>query len=418
MSLALEVCGRTSPNPPVGAVVLDAAGRLVGEGATAPAGGPHAEVNALRVAGSRATDGTLLVTLEPCCHHGRTGPCTRAIVSAGIRRVVVAAIDPNPAVSGHGIQELLDAGLRVDLAPASSEVVGETRALLAPFAHFIRHRRPHVTAKYAMTMDGRIATPTGDSRWVSGPASRERVHLMRARSDAILVGAGTVLADNPSLTARLGDRALGRSARQPLRIVLDSRGRLPLDSRVFSPDLPGRTIVACAHISDDRIAALADRNVEVVQVQGTDRRVDLGALMDHLAERGIVSVLAEGGSEVLASLYAAGMVQRTCAFIAPKIAGGCDALGPVGGVGCTRMAEARRLGETSVEVIEGDVLITSEDPWNDEPEAAARVRSTRTRLDDLPNSGATTAGPVSDGLHSIGDHGRTDRTVRREEAVP
>ncbi len=356
IALARRAVGRVSPNPPVGAVVVRD-GAVVGEGFTQPPGGPHAEVVALRQAGDAARGATLHVTLEPCCHHGRTPPCTDAIAAAGIARVCFAVPDPNPRVDGAGAAALRAAGIEVHDGTGAAEA----RELIAPFARWIASGRPLVTLKYAMTLDGRIAAHTGDSRWVSGPASRRRVHAMRDGADAILVGAGTVVADDPRLTTRLdGPRPDGGDAHHPLRVILDSRGRVPLAARVFDPELPGRTLVACVEVPPAYADALAARGADVVRLPaGPDGRVSLPALLDCLGRRGITDLLVEGGAAVHGAFLDAGLAGRVRAFIAPKLVGGAAAPGPVGGVGAAAMALATRLEDVVVERIDDDVLVAA-----------------------------------------------------------
>lgn len=360
MQRALELArlgeGRTAPNPPVGAVIVRDR-QVVGEGHHARPGGPHGEVMALRDAGERARGATLFVTLEPCNHHGRTPPCTQAVIDAGISTVHVGVVDPNPHVAGHGIERLRAAGIRVVVGTESAAA----RAMIAPFAHLALRGRPHVTAKYAMTLDGRIATRSGDSRWVSGQASRRRAHSMRDGADAILVGAGTIIADDPSLTTRHPDIRRDPPPAHPLRVILDSHGRLSLSARVFDPSLPGDTMLATVDAPADHAAALADRGIEVLRLpdDGTGR-VSLRALLDALGARGIMALLVEGGAGVLGAFFDQAMVQRCHVFIAPKMVGGAGAPGPIGGRGRARMDQAVGATDVTVERIGDDVLITAE----------------------------------------------------------
>ena len=358
LALAQRALGRTAPNPAVGAVVVQA-GEIVGKGATRPPGGPHAEVVALAEAGAAARGATLYVTLEPCCHFGRTPPCTDAIVAAGVARCVVAVADPFPLVNGGGITRLRDAGIAVDLGLMEQEAV----ALNAGFFARVRTGRPLVVAKYAMTLDGRIATRTGHSRWITGEPARLAVHVLRDRSDAIVAGAGTIAADDPALTTRLPDELAGDGGpHHPLRIVVDGRGSSPLAARVFDPALPGQTLVATtAASSPGWRSALAARGV-AVDILGADPEIDLGLLLDRLGERGVNTLLVEGGGRLHGAFFDAGLVDRVAAFVAPVMVGGEAAPGPVGGAGAATMAEAvrltgvrlRRLGDDLL--IEGDVV--------------------------------------------------------------
>ncbi len=345
LALARQAEGRTSPNPLVGAVIVHN-GRVVGEGYHRCAGAPHAEVEALRVAGAMARGATMYVTLEPCAHHGRTPPCTEAIIAAGISKVFYATGDPNPLVNGKGHARLAAAGIAVDCGLCEREA----RELNRPFFKHVTTGRPLVTAKFAMSLDGKIATRTGDARWISNPASRQRVHHLRNLSDAILVGVGTVLADNPCLTTRLPSSA---GVRHPLRIVADSTGRAPLTAAIFDPQLPGHTVLATTTVAPAGYRAeLAARGVEVWTLPADPRgRVSLPALLDAIGQRGLLTLLVEGGSELLGALFAEGLVDRVWVFVAPLIIGGVGAPGPVGQPGAARLAGALRLRNLRVELI-------------------------------------------------------------------
>lgn len=352
MALALEqarlACGTTSPNPPVGAVVVRD-GVVVGRGFTQPPGGPHAEVVALREAGERARGAAVYVILEPCNVWGHTPPCTQALIDAGVAEVHCALIDPDERVRGGGVRELQAAGVRV--------VVGECRAEAAHHLEdFIVHRtqgRPLVVVKFAASLDGRIAAAGGDSRWVSGPAARAWVHRRRAVLDAIMVGSGTVLADDPLLTAR----PLPAPTRQPLRVVVDSRGRIPVTARVLGDH--ASTVVATTAASPAAWRAqLAARGAEPLLLPaGGDGRVDLAALLHELGRRGVMSVLVEGGPTLLGALFDIGLVDKLHAVLAPLILGG-PAPAAVAGRGAQRMAEALRLADVTVERLGEDVLVT------------------------------------------------------------
>jgi diaminohydroxyphosphoribosylaminopyrimidine deaminase/5-amino-6-(5-phosphoribosylamino)uracil reductase len=367
MALALEQArlarGTTSPNPAVGAVVVrgDA---IVGRGHTHPPGGPHAEIAALREAGEQARGATLYVTLEPCNVQGRTGPCTRALIEAGVAAVHCAIIDPNPRVCGSGVRELEAAGIRA--------MVGERAADAArAIEDFIVHRtlsRPLVVVKFAASLDGRIAAVSGDARWVSGADARAWVHAQRGVLDAIMVGSGTVLADDPLLTARLdagrqtadGSNAPGTAGslvRQPLRVVVDSRGRISPEGRVLNRD--ARTLVATTDASAAawRAAVAATGGEVLVLPGGDDGRVDLLALLHALGRRNVMSVLVEGGATLLGALFDAKLVDKVQAVIAPLIIGG-SALPAVAGRGALHMAGAHRLLDVTAETLGDDVLIT------------------------------------------------------------
>jgi diaminohydroxyphosphoribosylaminopyrimidine deaminase/5-amino-6-(5-phosphoribosylamino)uracil reductase len=341
---ALRGLGRTSPNPAVGAVLVKG-GRVVGRGHHARAGAPHAEVAAIRDAGPRARGADLYTTLEPCDHYGRTPPCSLAILEAGVRRVFSGSSDPNPCVNGRGIRRLRRAGVEV----RTGVLRDECDALVAPWRRFITTGRPHVTLKLAATLDGRIATASGDSRWVTGPEARAEVHRLRDATDAVLVGAGTARADDPRLTARL-PRGRGRD---PVRVVLDSRLRLPGTLRLLRQRSDAPTIVA--HVSG-RPPARPARGVEYLRCRSRRGRVDLADLLHRLGGRGIATLLVEGGGEVAASLLRAGLVDRMLLFVAPRIAGGGISWMP--GKGPTRMAGAIAVRDLEVRRVGADLLIS------------------------------------------------------------
>jgi len=337
--------GRTSPNPPVGAVVVRD-GVCVGVGHTQSPGQAHAEIVALAQAGERARGATLYVTLEPCAHHGRTPPCTEAIIAAGVQSVVVAVRDPFPLVDGAGITRLRAAGIAVQVDVCAAEAW----EIIAGFVKRVRTGLPLVTAKYAMTLDGRIATHTGDSRWITGETARRTVHQLRDTHDAILVGAGTVRADDPQLTTRLPAEEAGAGGpHHPLRVVVAGDFRLPAQTKLFSPTLPGATLVTCARIAPvERDWLVASGIAVAVLPTVAGGGVDLHALLALLAARGVATVLVEGGGAMLGSFLDAGLVDRVVVYIAPVIVGGREALGPVWGHGVPRMAEAWRLDDPVV----------------------------------------------------------------------
>jgi diaminohydroxyphosphoribosylaminopyrimidine deaminase/5-amino-6-(5-phosphoribosylamino)uracil reductase len=352
MGVALELARScdyaTSPNPMVGAVVVRD-GEIVGRGRTAPAGGPHAEVTALREAGDAALGATLVVSLEPCCHHGRTPPCTEAVVAAGIARCVAAVADPNPQVSGGGLESLRQAGIEVTVG-----VEAKSAGLLnEQYFRWVTAGLPFVTAKFAASLDGRIATASGESRWITGDAARRLGHLLRHRHDAVLVGVGTVLSDDPELSARLE----GTVARQPLRVVLDSRLSMPPTARVLGSD--GRCLVA----TTDAASAPARRGLEaagarvVAFAPAADGRVPLGALLKLLAEEERISVLVEGGSRVHGTVFDQQLADRVVAFIAPRVVGGEGAPSAVSGRGVARLADALPLTGVTVERAGDDIVV-------------------------------------------------------------
>ena len=349
LALAAWARGRTGPNPLVGAVIVQG-GEVVGEGYHQAAGGAHAEVHAINHAGAAARGGTLYVTLEPCAHYGRTPPCTEAIIRSGIAQVFAAHVDPNPRVGGKGIQELEEAGVRVHVGLCETEAL----RLNEIFIKYIRTNQPFVILKSAMSLDGKIATVTGESQWISSEASRLRGHEIRDAVDAILVGVNTVINDDPSLTTRLP----GRDGKDPARIIVDSECRTPPRARVLNPDSNGYAIVATTRrASEERIARLEAMGAKVLVVEEEENRVCLSSLVQVLGCQGITSVLIEGGAEVNASALKAGIVDKVMFFIAPKIIGGTDAPSPIGGEGIQRLAEAHELRDVAIKSIDGDILI-------------------------------------------------------------
>jgi len=348
-SLALAERGRghVEPNPLVGAVVVRA-GQVVGEGWHRSFGEAHAEVNALAAAGEAARGGTLYVTLEPCCHHGKTPPCTDAVLRAGICRVVAAMIDPFPPVAGQGAASLRAAGVPVEFGVLEAKA----RRLNAPYLKLLATDRPYVHAKWAMTLDGKIATRTGDSKWISNEASRQRVHELRGRMDAIIIGIGTALGDNPLLTARPG------GPRKAARVVLDSRGRLPPSSLLAETARETPTLVATAGVLPaERADALRGTGCVMLPLSAEHGRPVLAALLEELGRRRMTNVLVEGGAEVLGSFVVAGAIDEVHVFLAPKLLGGATARTAVAGRGVEKMAEALTLTDWHVEMVNGDVLL-------------------------------------------------------------
>ncbi len=360
LRLAHQVQGRTRPNPAVGAVVVRE-GRIVGRGATQPAGGWHAERVALAEAGEAARGAVLYVTLEPCAHHGRTPPCTEAIIAAGIVEVHIAVLDPNPLVNGRGIAALQAAGIRVILG----EHAEEARRLNEAFFKAIVTGYPFVIAKYAMSLDGRIATFTGDSRWISGPEARAWAHRLRAQADAVLVGVGTVLRDDPELTARPEEFGAPPAEHQPIRVVVDSRARTPLHARVLNQRAP--TWIATTERADpSRLAALRARGARVIVLPPSDQGVDLDALLRYLGAQEIRSVLVEGGGRLLGSLFDRGQIDKVAVFIAPLLIGGERAPGPIAGHGRPCVAQAVPLQDVEIRTLGPDLLILGYPRWPEE----------------------------------------------------
>ncbi len=365
LALAREAAGRTSPNPTVGAVVVKD-GRIVGEGRYEGRGTPHGEAAALAAAGDEARGATMYVTLEPCCHQGRTPPCTDAIVSAGVAEVRFAHVDPDAKVSGKGQAQLEHAGLRVAVGEGEAEARRINEA-------YLKHRtsgRPFVIAKFAASLDGKIAATSGDSRWVSGSETLAWSHELRTRIDAIAVGVNTVLVDDPQLTARPGDRL---AERQPLRVVIDSRGRTPREARALAcgnagPDGPpsgGRgTLVATTEASNAGWRREMEEAGAQVAVLAADEsgRVGLPALLALLGKSDVVTLLVEGGGVLLGSFFDERLVDKVHAVIAPMIIGGETAPTAVAGRGAARMADALRLTEVAIEHLGEDLLVTGYPP--------------------------------------------------------
>jgi diaminohydroxyphosphoribosylaminopyrimidine deaminase/5-amino-6-(5-phosphoribosylamino)uracil reductase len=362
LGLARQALGYVSPNPAVGAVIVRE-GRVVATGRTQPPGQAHAEVVALRKAGDLARGATMYVTLEPCSHYGRTPPCVDAIIAAGIARVVVAVPDPNPRVAGTGIRRLREAGIQVEV---ETEYLDLAMEINAGFFKWISTGQPLVIAKYAMSLDGKIATRTGDARWISGEASRREAHRLRQQVDAVAVGKGTVVVDDPQLTTRLWPAPKG-GLRHPLRVVLASEADLPLAAKVLSPEAPGRTLVVVAEEAlvrhRDRVAAIEALGHEVVPLPSAPGGVDLRALLQVLGQREATSVMVEGGGTLLGSFFDLGLVDRVVAFIAPVVIGGSTAPGAVGGKGRATMAEVPRLRRLRVRRLGDDVMITGYLRW-------------------------------------------------------
>ena len=349
LALASKARGRTSPNPLVGAVIVRD-GEIVGEGYHQKAGDAHAEIHALNQARELAEGATMYVTLEPCCHRGRTPPCTESVIRAKLADVFVAMEDPNPQVAGNGIRQLQEAGIRVQVGLCKAE----SQRLNEVFIKYITTKCPFVILKSAISLDGKIATASGESQWITSEASRLKGHEIRSQVDAILVGIGTVLQDNPSLTTRLPER----TNEDPIRVVVDSRGRIPLGAKVFNPDSNARTLIAVTeNAAPEKSEALKSAGADVLIVDEVKGRVCLKTLMRELGRREITSVLIEGGGEINATALQAGIVDKLMFFIAPKLIGGKDAPGSIGGIGIARLAEAPELRDVKIAQIGVDFLI-------------------------------------------------------------
>ena len=341
--------GAVEPNPMVGCVIARD-GQVMGQGFHEFFGGPHAEVNALasltREQKENLRDATAFVTLEPCSHVGKTAPCADALVAAGVGRVVIAVVDPNPAVAGKGIERLRGAGVNVEVGLLEQEA----KEVLAPYLTRVSGR-PWVIAKWAMTVDGKIATRTGSSQWISNEESRRQVHLLRSRVDAVLVGIGTALADDPMLNARLESPP----KRVATRVVIDSSGRLPLDSRLVKSAQEIPLLVATVDASEQKLVALEAAGCQ--RFEATSKETLPIELLNHLAKLGMTNVLVEGGAGLLGALQEQGLIDEVQVFIGPHLFGGETASGPIGGLGCATVSESMGLNLVSVESIQEDVYL-------------------------------------------------------------
>lgn len=350
LTLAARGVGFVEPNPAVGAVIVDDEFRFIAEGFHQQFGEAHAEVNAIAAAGQQIRGAQLFVTLEPCSHHGKTPPCADAVIAAGFRRVIIGCEDPAPHTAGQGIAKLRDAGIEV--------VVGirqqEAESLIAPFRKLITAGRPWVHAKWAMTLDGRIATRTGHSKWISSEASRAEVHRLRGRMDAIVTGAGTVRADDPLLTARPA------GPRTALRVVVDSDGSCVVpDGKLMSAinDAPVLICVREPYAGSDHLNQLADLGAEVFVAAGNDRGTQIQRLAEELGRRKLTNVLLEAGTGLLGTFFDQQLVDEVHVFVAPKIVGGTAALSPVGGTGQPEIPQLASLQNININRFEHDVLI-------------------------------------------------------------
>jgi diaminohydroxyphosphoribosylaminopyrimidine deaminase/5-amino-6-(5-phosphoribosylamino)uracil reductase len=346
IALSANAVGTTNPNPSVGAVLLDAAGAIVGEGVTQPVGGDHAEVVALRSAATRTQGATIVVSLEPCAHTGRTRPCTDAIVAAGVTRVVYAMTDPHPNAGGGG-ERLRDQGTSVE----SGVLADEAAHVLGPWIAAVTRRRPHLTWKYAATLDGRTAAENGTSKWITGEAARADAHRERSRVDAVIAGIGTVLADDPQLTVRDWP-----ATRQPLRVVVDGDARTPPDARVL--DDTAQTAIAIGNDADEhRVAALEAGGAEIIRLPRPAGRVDLSALLAVLFDREVMIALVEGGAMLATSFLRDGLVDRVVGYHAPLLLGAGTPM--IGDLGIATLGDAVRLDLDAVSRVGDDVRIVS-----------------------------------------------------------
>ncbi|KMK51454.1 riboflavin biosynthesis protein RibD [[Actinobacillus] muris] len=349
IALAEQGRGWTNPNPLVGCVIVQQ-GNIVAEGYHARYGDWHAERNAILNCRQDLNGATLYVTLEPCCHHGRTPPCSDLIIESGIKKVVIGSRDPNPLVAGKGAAQLRQAGIEV-----VEDVLRDECDRLNPiFFHYIQTKRPYVLMKYAMTADGKIATASGESKWITGEAARENVQRTRHQYSAIMVGVGTVLADNPMLNSRIPN------GKQPVRIVCDSQLRTPLECQIVQTAHQYRTIIATLNQDLDRHAEYRQFGVEILTVAAQNKRVDLADLLQKIGQLGIDSVLLEGGSQLNFSALRAGVVNRVHCYLAPKLIGGMQAKTPIGGEGIASLAAAVKLGSPQISLHGEDILLDFE----------------------------------------------------------
>lgn len=348
LKLAERAEGDTSPNPMVGCVLVDDRGIIVGEGYHHRAGEAHAEVNALLAAGDLAKGATAYVTLEPCSHYGRTGPCCKALAEAGVTKVVAACLDPNPLVAGRGLEYLRLAGIEVSCGMCEQQA----KKLNERFFCWITKKRPFITLKYAMTLDGKIATFTGDSKWITGEEARRFAHGLRRQHDAVLVGIGTVLADDPELTTRMV------SGKNPVRVVLDSSLKIPLQAKVLNEE--ARTIIFTGAEADKQKQNYLElkKNVEVIRLPLKDGSLSIEQVVQKLSKLNITSLLVEGGSAVHGAFYDSGLADRVYAFIAPKLIGGKESLSPIGGTGSKLVAAGWQLDDVEQQLLGKDIMIT------------------------------------------------------------
>lgn len=350
LDLARQGKGKTNPNPMVGAVLVKS-GEVVGTGYHKKAGEPHAEIIALREAGEKAKGATLYTNLEPCCHYGRTPPCVEEIIKAGIRKVVVATEDPNPLVSGRGLQRLREAGIKVK----KGILEDKARRLNEAFFKYITTKTPFTVVKVAMTLDGKIATKDGISRWISGEKSRNFVHSLRAMSDGIMVGINTVLKDNPLLTVRPNGE---EKIKDPVRVVVDSKGRIPLNSRIVQSAKKIRTILATTEQAPvDKLDALNSCGIEIVTLPSRNNQVDLSSLMRELGKREISILLVEGGGTLNYSLLEENLIDKVYFFIAPLLFGGESAPTPFEGSGIADLSDSWQVEDLEMKQLDSDLLI-------------------------------------------------------------
>lgn len=360
LTLAQKARGHTSPNPLVGAVIVKN-GRIIGEGFHKKAGTPHAEVHAIESAQEDISGATMYVTLEPCSHIGKTPPCADLLIAKRIKKVFVALEDPNPLVKGRGISRLREAGIEVEVGLCAKEA----ELLNEAYLYYIQKKSPFVVGKWAMSLDGKIATKTGESQWITSQHSRMHSHILRATYDAMLVGIGTVLTDNPALTCRLqhipcdDDKENLIFPHQPACIVLDTLGRTPLDAKIF--DCPNRSIYIAVgrNCALERKKALESRGAEVFTLPASDRGLSIVDLLDELGKRNITSILVEGGSAVLASFIEEKVINKLHIYIGDTVIGGKESLPAVGGEGFVELADALRITYDTCEIVDNNIILTA-----------------------------------------------------------
>jgi diaminohydroxyphosphoribosylaminopyrimidine deaminase / 5-amino-6-(5-phosphoribosylamino)uracil reductase len=348
VQLAKATTGQTSPNPHVGAVLVKE-NQIIGMGAHLKAGDPHAEVHAIRMAGENAKGATLYVTLEPCSHFGKTPPCSNLVIESGIERVFVATTDPNPLVGGEGIKRMEEAGIKVEVGLMKEEAVELNKV----FFHYIHTRQPYVTLKSAMSLDGKIATVTGESQWITGEEARKDVHHFRHRHDAILVGVNTVIKDNPSLTTRLES-----GGKNPIRVILDTSLRTPLEARIVNDGLAETIIITGSNASSDSIKKFTDKGIQIISMDTP--QIEILEMLKKLGNHGITSLYVEGGAEVHGSFLKAKAFQQVITYIAPKLIGGKTAPASFGGEGIEVLADTVALDIKEVTKMGQDIRIIAE----------------------------------------------------------
>ena len=348
INLARATEGQTSPNPQVGAVLVKD-GQIIGMGAHLKAGEPHAEVHAIRMAGEKVNGATLYVTLEPCSHFGKTPPCSNLVIESGIKKVFVASVDPNPLVGGAGVKKMMEAGIDVQVGLMEEEA----KALNKVFFHYISTGLPYVTLKSATSLDGKIATVTGESKWITGEEARKDVHQFRHAHDAILVGVNTVIKDNPSLTTRL--EAGGKN---PIRVILDSRLSSPLESRIINDRAAKTIIVTGADVEPEKEKQFIELGIEIIKLETV--KIGINDMLKKLGDRGITSIYVEGGAEVHGSFLKEKAFQQVITYIAPKLIGGKNAPAAFGGEGIARLDDTVPLEIIDVKQIGQDIRIIAE----------------------------------------------------------